>query len=466
MGSQQQQTTSGAVEQPATAETTEIPNCNNIWSEKRGEADATYDNIIAPTQKDFDNLGESLLTLVDRLLAAVATGNFPSLEQSKQMCENNMYDCIYSLEDNFGVALPDDVEIRERREVFGDESDDNTGGNDNTGGDYNTGTGGDDNTGTGSDDNISGKDSTSGIDNTGGDDNTVCDDNTGGTGGDYNDTGGKYGTGGTGGGGGGMTHVDRNEAVSDAAMPQNLSNKETVVDLMKLAHEGRTKVLAAPPAAGLENVRLVMEDVMPVLACDGQPAEQILKIMMKMSLTDLVVIVLSGGFHLLLCAFKVFGVLFAFCTMRAVFGCWRRSEGQLKWVLDNPGDPNQIAEESMMMLLGFFAAAIFGLIATRQTATPNEAHQLSAVNVLDHIHSHAKAFPEVFMHANMLPLMGMILMLQDAEAKADSDLPMSAMRLLWPVFCATHRTGHVFIVARFFVWWHCATWRAKKILQT
>jgi len=115
------------------------------------------------------------------------------------------------------------------------------------------------------------------------------------------------------------------------------------------------------------------------------------------------------------------------------------------------------------MLLGFLAAAIFGLNATRQQANPNVAYELSAVDVWDHILSRAKEYPEVFMHANMLPLMGMILMLQDAEAKADSDLYLSAMRLLWPVFCASHRTGYVFIIARFYVWWWCASTKAKKI---
>ena len=75
--------------QPNEADTTMNHNLNEIWEEKRQQSDATYEHMIAPKQQDFEKLGESLLSLVARLLDAMSEGKFPSLVDSRQMCESN-----------------------------------------------------------------------------------------------------------------------------------------------------------------------------------------------------------------------------------------------------------------------------------------------------------------------------------------------------------------------------------------
>jgi hypothetical protein len=68
-----------------------------------------------------------------------------------------------------------------------------------------------------------------------------------------------------------------------------------------------------------------------------------------------------------------------------------------------PGDPNQIEDELIMMLLGIFTHAILGLIETKREADPHAEFELSAVDVLEYI-------------LNLIPIAGMIFILQAAVA--------------------------------------------------
>jgi hypothetical protein len=69
----------------------------------------------------------------------------------------------------------------------------------------------------------------------------------------------------------------------------------------------------------------------------------------------------------------------------------------------------------------------------------------------------AKKYPMVFLILNSVPLAGMIFILQDAEANADAEAYLSAMRLLLSVFCSSHQTGYVFLICQFFQNWFCAS---------
>jgi hypothetical protein len=69
----------------------------------------------------------------------------------------------------------------------------------------------------------------------------------------------------------------------------------------------------------------------------------------------------------------------------------------------------------------------------------------------------AKKYPMVFLILNSVPLAGMIFILQDAEANADAEAYLSAMKLLLSVFCSSHQTGYVFLICQFFQNWFCAS---------
>jgi hypothetical protein len=128
-----------------------------------------------------------------------------------------------------------------------------------------------------------------------------------------------------------------------------------------------------------------------------------------------------------------------------------------------PGDPNQIEDELIMMIFGLLIDAIMGLLATKRKNDPDACFDISAVDVLDHMRSRAKRYPMVNLVLQTLPLAGMIFMMQQAEANADADCYMSAMRLLVNVFTASHQTGYVFLVNEFFKNWHCMS-AAERVL--
>jgi hypothetical protein len=59
---------------------------------------------------------------------------------------------------------------------------------------------------------------------------------------------------------------------------------------------------------------------------------------------------MSGGFHLLLAAFKASGKPFAFSHFRESFSLWRRTYKLLDWVMES-GDPNQVEDKLMKIVL-------------------------------------------------------------------------------------------------------------------
>ena len=135
----------------------------------------------------------------------------------------------------------------------------------------------------------------------------------------------------------------------------------------------------------------------------------------------------------------------------------------MNYVLDDPGDPNQISDESHMKNVGLFADAIMGLIATRRQEGHTASMELTAVDIFDHMVSRAKKYPTVFEAIVDIPLAGKLYLLHKAEADADSDACLAAMRMLMSDFCSSNATSYAMLDSEFFVFWFCAS-HAERML--
>jgi hypothetical protein len=260
----------------------------------------------------------------------------------------------------------------------------------------------------------------------------------------------------------GATHLDANNAFSDVPMQADLNKKSTCEAVIDYTALHQAAILEHEDLdEGWENERPILLDIPSVLACDGAPA-RMMKRMQLLNPERWIATIISGGFHMTLSSYKALGKMFGFSHLVDFFSLWRKTDGQLKWVME-PGDPNQIEDELIMMIFGLLIDAIMGLVATKRQNNPDVPFDISAVDVLDHMRSRAKMYPMVNLVLQTLPLAGMIFMMQQAEANADADCYMSAMRLLVNVFAASHQTGYVFLVNEFFRDWHCMS-DAERVL--
>jgi hypothetical protein len=160
----------------------------------------------------------------------------------------------------------------------------------------------------------------------------------------------------------------------DPIMNEDLSKAECIASLMNLAMDGARKLLEEGDDEGWEDVRkIIMKDVPTVVECDRQPAAQMFQQKLKNAAKYPMLAILFGGFHVLLTCYKALGCLFGFCFLRGIFGCWRRTKGQLDYVLKDPGDPNQISEETIMVLHALYVSASYGLMNGFRNDKPRNA---------------------------------------------------------------------------------------------
>jgi hypothetical protein len=78
-------------------------------------------------------------------------------------------------------------------------------------------------------------------------------------------------------------------------------------------------------------------------------------------------------------SYKANGKLFAFSHLRDFFSLWRSTDKQLDWVME-PGDPNQVEDELMMMVFGVTADAMMGLLETKNREDRYTTVELSAAD--------------------------------------------------------------------------------------
>ena len=147
------------------------------------------------------------------------------------------------------------------------------------------------------------------------------------------------------------------EDLNKSTACQALSDYTTIVEEQVLAASHREGDDDEETKKFWDNVEPILEHEKANLCCDGVPAAMLLrkKIQDPSSVPQEVA---SGGFHFLLHACKACGALFALSHLDAFFGCWRKTDKQRKYVLDNPGDPDQTADEAHHMTIGVLSDAI------------------------------------------------------------------------------------------------------------
>ena len=211
-----------------------------------------------------------------------------------------------------------------------------------------------------------------------------------------------------------------------------------------------------------------MEDIPSLLACDGSPAAMLTRERLK-DASSVDHEILAGLFHLLLHAYRAFSGLYAHSHLRAYFGLWRPTEGQLNYVLDNPGDPDQIGAETLQASSGIFAAAIDGYIETKLAELvdamdgPQDYLEVSAMDVFEHMVKRGKENLLVFRINTSLILASIIHMLHKSENNADAQLYLSAARLLAAPFCMQHQTSYIFLLSEFWGEWFCKSDAGKAM---
>ena len=122
----------------------------------------------------------------------------------------------------------------------------------------------------------------------------------------------------------------------------------------------------------------------------------------------------GGGFHLLLETHRKRGSLFGRSHLEDIFSTWRKTPGQLKWVLE-PGDPGQVDEELIMVVLALYTTAVREE-AKRQAKKAHEngnTHfKMCAADIIDSMTKRAllklqkSSFCFVHSHGQLQPKMG------------------------------------------------------------
>jgi hypothetical protein len=355
------------------------------WADERMKNNVGYDEVLAPKEKDHNQLATRTMSVIDELLKIVVEENMFTYEEAEEMIETGMHEWYVGMPDLFGRTSVEREETALLALVEHDH-----------------------------------------LEAVVVEDESVA-----------------------------KTHFEANNAYVDVLMMKDLSKKDTCQDLIDYTFDIQKQMLEKESPEGWEDIPPISELDTLLMACDGAPAATMERI--KIAHPEKVpACILSGGFHMMLSGYKAQGKLFAKTHLEDIFSLWRKTEGKLKWVME-PGDPNQIEDELIMMLLGLFTHAILGLIETKREADPNAEFELSAVDVLEHMLARGKKYPMVFLILNSIPLAGMIFILQDAEANADAEAYLSAMRLLLSVFCSSHQTGYVFLICQFFQNWFCAS---------
>jgi hypothetical protein len=75
--------------------------------------------------------------------------------------------------------------------------------------------------------------------------------------------------------------------------------------------------------------------------------------------------IISCGLQLFLSAYVANGNTFTSSHLRDLFSLSRRTDKELNWAIE-PGDPNQVDDKLIMMVIGVTIDAIMGLIETKR----------------------------------------------------------------------------------------------------
>lgn len=151
-----------------------------------------------------------------------------------------------------------------------------------------------------------------------------------------------------------VTNYDANNSVLDVPLKQDLATDQALDTLLEYAESLTDRCLEheSEEWEDVEQFDPIMNDMSSFLCGDGNPVWGITKQLRKNPAKyKRRMKAFFGGFHLVLEAHKKRGKMFGDTHLRDFFKKWRKTEGQLEWVMD-PGDPNQVEEELEMYYLG------------------------------------------------------------------------------------------------------------------
>ena len=145
--------------------------------------------------------------------------------------------------------------------------------------------------------------------------------------------------------------------------------------------------------------------------------------------------------------------------MANLFGTFRTIEKQLQWVFQ-PGDPNQIDSELIMVHLALYVAAIRAKV---KIAAGRQQIIISPVDLVEFMVERAREEPIAMCILIEIRFAEVIFMLHKSEKRSKYELFIAALKILLPLFTASHAIKYVLMVADFLVDWFCSS-EAEKIL--
>ena len=267
-----------------------------------------------------------------------------------------------------------------------------------------------------------------------------------------------------------QTSLDANNSIVDRPMKADLNAKSTVTSLMNYGLSIRSNVLnnAAENEWWAEQTPIMEDYGLPLLG-DGSPTYAISTILRKD--TDEKyngkVMGFGGGFHLLLETHRKRGSLFGGSHLEDIFSTWRKTPGQLKWVLE-PGDPGQIDEELIMVVLALYTTAVREEAKRRAKKAHEKGNthfKMCAADIIDSMTKRALEQPLMLVMLIELRLAELTFMLHEAERKGDAGIYITAKKYLAALFAITHATKYVSMTMDFFVSIFCFSDADWKIFE-
>ena len=249
---------------------------------------------------------------------------------------------------------------------------------------------------------------------------------------------------------GGRTIFEVNGMVPDIPQQKDLNNISTVLSLSRYAH-GISKRMLADEDEDMDEIwanyteppEPIMNLTGPALLGDGSPTFAALKL--KYTKLKDTLWVVFGGFHLLLEAHKKRGGLFGMTHLRSIIHPWRPSDKQKDWIM-NPGDPNQIDDESVPMYYAAYAAAALELIKSRRAngMLEDEANNITAVDVYQYTQQVEQSKPVARIILMDLRTLEVIFLLHHAEESGEAKFLVCSVKFLLLLCAFTHATKYVF----------------------
>jgi hypothetical protein len=267
-----------------------------------------------------------------------------------------------------------------------------------------------------------------------------------------------------------LTNLEANDATVDRPLRADLNSTSCVMAVLDYALQVRDAILNLEEDEDAEedgedaefwlNTQPLMESYGIPIACDGSPAYATSVLKRKEEDKYKYILCFSGGFHLELEMHRKRGDIFGPTHLREIFSSWRKTNKQLDWVM-SPGDPTQMSDELLLVILAQYTCAVRGLVETR--IDQGGSLDVSAADVVDHMISRAQTSPLVLCNLLEIRFAEVVFAIHHAGHEKDAELYRTAMKFAAILCATTHATKYVSLISDFFVMWYGAS-EADKAL--